>query len=316
VELRQLRYFMAVAEASHFTKGAEKVAVSQPSLSVQIAALEQELGTPLFDRLGRKVLLTEAGRMLHAHAERIMRELEMASQSIRELAGGEQGRLTVGALSTVNTYIVPPLVCRFKERFPRVHLQIHTQPSALIEEALLASRVEVGICLLPITDHRLIASRLFMETLCLVGPAATRMPTRLRMRELAGLPLVLLPSDYCLRKMIEAECAAAGIRPEVSVEMTSPEGILEAVRQGAGYTILPELYVRYRLRDVGLRLIRLYDPVPRHTVGIVYRANHHLGKAAQEFVRLCRVTIQELRVGRDPRAADDSARVPADDEAS
>jgi LysR family cyn operon transcriptional activator len=306
VELRQLRYFMAVAESSHFTKGAEKVAVSQPSLSVQIAALEAELGTPLFDRLGRQVRLTEAGRLLHGHAERIMRELEMASQSIRELAGGEQGRLIVGALSTVNTYVVPPLVCRFKQRFPRVHLQIRAQASAVVEEDLLANRVDIGICLLPITDHRLIATRLFMETLCLVGPVATRTATRLRMRELAGLPLVLLPSDYCLRKMIEAECAAAGIMPEVSVEMASPEGILEAVRQGAGYTILPELYVRHRVRHGGLRMIRLYDPVPRHTVGIVHRANHHLGKAAQEFVRLCRVTIQDLRVGREREKANDS----------
>ena len=240
--------------------------------------------------------------MLHAHAERVLRELEVARQSIRELAGGEQGRLLVGAVSTVNTYVVPPLVCRFKQRFPRVHLQIRAQPSALVEEDLLANRLDIGICLLPIADHRLIADRLFMETLCLVGPAGAR-PGRLRMRELATLPLVLLPSDYCLRKMVEAECAAAGITPEVSVEMTSPEGILEAVRQGAGYTILPELYVRHRLHGVGLRLIRLYDPVPRHAIGIVHRANHHLGKAAQEFVRLCRNTIEDLRVAGEPRAA-------------
>ena len=294
---------MAVAESSHFTKGALRAAVSQPSLSVQIAALEAELGTPLFDRLGRQVVLTEAGRLLRAHAERVMRELEVARQSIRELAGGEQGRLIVGTLSTVNTYVVPPLVCRFKQRFPRVHLQIRAQPSVLVEEDLLANRLDLGICLLPVADHRLIADRLFMETLCLIGPASARRPARLRMRELAGLPLVLLPGDYCLRKMIEAECDAAGIKPEVSVEMTSPEGILEAVRQGAGYTILPELYVRSRLHEPGLRLIRLYDPVPRHTVGIVYRANHHLGKAAKEFVRLCRSTIQDLRVGREVQAA-------------
>jgi len=310
VELRQLRYFLAVAECSHFTKGAERVSVSQPSLSVQIAALEEELGTRLFDRLGRRVVLTEAGRMLHAHAERVLRELEVARESIRELGGGAQGRLLVGAVSTVNTYVVPPLVCRFKRRFPRVHLQIRAQPSALVEEDLLANRLDIGICLLPIADHRLIADRLFMETLCLVGPAGSR-PGRLRMRELAKLPLVLLPSDYCLRKMVEAECAAAGITPEVSVEMTSPEGILEAVRQGAGYTILPELYVRHRLHGVGLRLIRLYDPVPRHAIGIVHRANHHLGKAAQEFVRLCRDTIEDLRVAGEPQAAQSpqSARV-------
>ena len=116
MELRQLRYFLAVAEHESFTRGAEKVAISQPSLSVQIAALEYELGTPLFDRLGRRVALTEAGRLFHEHAQRVIRETELATQSVRDLTGAEQGRLIVGALSTINFYVIPPLVCRFKRR--------------------------------------------------------------------------------------------------------------------------------------------------------------------------------------------------------
>lgn len=304
MELRQLRYFLAVAECQSFTRGAEKVAISQPSLSIQVAALEEELGAPLFDRLGRQVALTEAGRLFRDHAQRVIRETELAAQSIRDLIGAEQGRLVVGALSTVNSYLVPPLVCRFKQRFPRVHLHVHAQPSFTIEEAVLANRLDLGLCLLPVANDRLVTSRLFTETLVLVAPPDVRLAAkRIRMRELAKLPLVLLPSDYCLRKMIEAECAEVGVRPEVSVEMTSPEGILEAVKQGAGLTILPELYVRQRIRGTGLRLLELYDPVPRHDVGVVSLANRHLGKAAQEFVRLCRTTLDNLRVGRDDAAA-------------
>jgi LysR family transcriptional regulator, cyn operon transcriptional activator len=300
VELRQLRYFLAVAECESFTKGAEKVAISQPSLSVQIAALEYELGAPLFDRLGRRVALTEAGRLFREHAQRVIRETELAAQSVRDLTDAEQGRLVVGALSTINSYVIPPLVCRFKQRFPHVDLHVYAQPSSTIEEALLSNRFDVGLCLLPVTSDRLIATRLFTETLVLVCPPNVRLTAkRLRMRELAKLPLVLLPSDYCLRKMIEAECAEVGVRPQVSVEMTSPEGILEAVKQGAGLTILPELYVRHRIRDTGLRLIELYDSVPRHDVGMVSLAHRHLGKAAQEFVRLCRATLDDLQVGQD-----------------
>ena len=299
MELRQLRYFLAVAEHESFTRGAEKVAISQPSLSIQIAALEDELGAPLFDRLGRRVALTEAGRLFREHAQRVIRETELATQSVRDLTGAEKGRLVVGALSTINSYVIPPLVCRFKQRFPHVDLHVYAQPSSTIEEALLANRVDLGLCLLPITEVRLNAHRLFTETLVLVTPPGVRLTAkRIRMRDLAELPLVLLPNDYCLRKMIEAECAAAGVRPQVSVEMTSPEGILEAVKQGAGLTILPELYVRHRLRGTGLRLIELYDPVPRHEVGVVSLAHRHLGKAAQEFVRLCRATLDDLHVGR------------------
>ncbi|MES4786508.1 MAG: LysR family transcriptional regulator, partial [Nitrospiraceae bacterium] len=113
---------------------------------------------------------------------------------------------------------------------PFVHLHVRAQPSSTIAEDLLENRLDIGICLLPMLDHRLVTIKLLNETLVLVMPSRYSLPARrLRMRELAKLPLVLLPADYCLRKMIEAECAEAGIRPQVSVEMTSPEGILEAV---------------------------------------------------------------------------------------
>lgn len=310
MELRQLRYFLAVAECQSFTRGAEKVAISQPSLSVQIAALEEELGAPLFDRLGRQIALTQAGRLFQDHAQRVLHETELAAQSVRDLTGAEQGHLVVGALSTVNSYLIPPLVCRFKQRFPQVHLHVHAQPSSVVEEAVLANRLDLGLCLLPVTNERLVTSRLFTETLVLIAPADIGLAAkRIRMRDLANLPLVLLPSDYCLRKMIEAQCIEVGIRPQVSVEMTSPEGILEAVKQGAGMTILPELSVRHRTIGTGLRIIELYNPVPRHDVGVVSLAHRHLGKAAQEFVRLCRATLDALQVGRDNRAA--SERTPS-----
>lgn len=298
MELRQLRYFLAVADCGNFTRAAEKVAISQPSLSVQIAALEEELGALLFDRLGRHVALTEPGRVFRDHAQRVIRETELATQSVRDLTGAEQGRLVVGVLSTVNSYLIPPLVCRFKQRFPHVHLQVHAQPSSAIEEAVAANRLDLGLCLLPAINDRLITSRLFTETLVLVAPPGVRRTAkRIRMRDLATLPLVLLPSDYCLRKMIEAECTDAGVRPQVSVEMTSPEGILEAVKEGAGLTILPELFVRHRIRGSMLRVIELYDPVPRHDVGVISLAHRHLGKAAQEFVRLCQTTLNDLQIG-------------------
>jgi DNA-binding transcriptional LysR family regulator len=93
------------------------------------------------------------------------------------------------------------------------------------------------------------------------------------MQDLDGLPLVLMPVEYCLWKMVEAECAKAQIKTQVVLEMTSHEGILQAVAEGAGLTILPELYVRLRLARSGLRIINLYDPVPRHSVGLAYRGN-------------------------------------------
>lgn len=171
MELRQLRYFLAVASTQNFTRAAETVHVSQPSLSVQISALEDELGTRLFDRLGRKVVLTQAGELFRDHAGRVLRELEYAVQVVQELQGARRGRLVVGTLATVNSYLIPPLVSRFKQRFPAIHLQVHAQPSTEIVTGLLANRLDVGICLLPAQDERLTVIPLFDERLVLVAPA-------------------------------------------------------------------------------------------------------------------------------------------------
>jgi LysR family transcriptional regulator, cyn operon transcriptional activator len=295
MELRHLRYFLAVAAAQNFTKAAEALHVSQPSISVQVRDLEDELGTRLFDRLGRTVGLTQAGILFRDHAERALREVEQAAQLIRELDGAQRGRLVVGTLATVNSYLVPPLVSQFKQRFPAVHLQVHSQPSADIVEGILANRLDLGLCLLPVSHDHLTTVPLFDERLVLVAPARHRLESsRMKMRDLAGLPLVLMPADYCLRKMVEEECGHAHVTTQVVLEMTSPEGILQAVTEGAGFTILPELYVRQRLAHTKLRIIDLYDPIPRHSVGLAYHANRYQNLAAKEFGNLCRSIMASL----------------------
>ena len=118
--------------------------------------------------------------------------------------------------------------------------------------------------------------------------------SRLQMQDLGGLLLILTPVEPCLRKMVEAECAEAQIKTHVVLEMTSPEGILQAAAEGAGLTILPELYVRLRLAGSGARIIDLYDPAPRHSVGLAYRGNRYQNMAAREFDTIRRTTMTRL----------------------
>lgn len=317
MELRQIHYFMAVATHQNFSRAAEQVHVSQPSLSVQIGGLERELGTRLFDRLGRKVVLTQAGELFRVHAERALRELDQAAQVVQELLGAKRGRLVVGTLSTVNSYLIAPLVSRFKQRFPDIHLQVHAQPSSDIVQGLLANRLDIGICLLPLTHPHITTIPLFEERLALIAPTSMSIgKLRTRMQDLARLPLVLMPADYCLRKMVEAECAKAGVHPQVVLEMSSPEGILQAVAEGTGATILPELYVRSRLPTTRLQVIDLYDPTPCHTVGLAYLTKRYRGVAAEEFASLCQSTMQDLQTAVTPPPtsappARPSARAPS-----
>jgi len=313
MELRQLEYFMAVAAYQNFSRAAEQVHVSQPSLSVQIGGLERELGARLFDRLGRKVVLTQAGELFHVHAERALREVEQAQLAVHELLGAKRGRLVVGTLSTVNSYLIAPLVSRFKQRFPDVHLQVHAQPSSEIVTGLLNSRLDIGICLLPLAEPHLTTVPFFDERLALIAPAGMKLgKRRTRMQDLAHVPLVLMPADYCLRKMVEAECAKAGVHPQVVLEMSSPEGILQAVAEGTGATILPELYVKSRLPASRLQIIDLYDPTPRHTVGLAYLTKRHRGRAAEEFATLCASTMRELQSGANMLPQDRTPKRQAD----
>ena len=303
MELRQLEYFMAVATHQNFSRAAEHVHVSQPSLSIQIGGLEKQLGPRLFDRLGRKVVLTQAGELFLVHAERALREVEQAEQVVHELLGAKRGRLVVGTLSTVNSYLIAPLVSRFKQRFPNIHLQVHAQPSSEIVNGLLTNRLDIGICLLPLTHAHVTTIPLFEERLALIAPPGMKIgKRRARMQDLAQLPLVLMPADYCLRKMVESECAKAGVHPQVVLEMTSPEGILQAVAEGTGATILPELYVKSRLPASQLQIIDLYDPTPRHTVGLAYLTKRHRSQAAEAFAALCETTMRDLQSGLTPPA--------------
>ena len=182
MELRQIQYFMAVATHQNFSRAAEHVHVSQPSLSVQIGGLERELGARLFDRLGRKVVLTQAGELFRIHAERALRELEQAAHVVHELQGAKRGRLVVGALSTVNSYLITPLVTSFKQHFPDIQLQVHAQPSSEVVNGLMTNRLDLGICLLPLAYPQLTVVPLLEERLALVAPAGMKIgKKRIRM---------------------------------------------------------------------------------------------------------------------------------------
>ena len=269
MELRQIEYFMAVAAHQNFSRAAEHVHVSQPSLSIQIGGLEKELGTRLFDRLGRKVVLTQAGELFHVHAERALRELDQAEQVVQELLGAKRGRLVVGALSTVNSYLIAPLVSRFKQRFPDIHLQVHAQASADVVSGLLSNRLDIGICLLPLTHPQLTTVPLFEERLALVAPAGMNIgKRRARIQDLARLPLVLMPVDYCLRKMVEAECAKAGVHPQVVGEFDD-SALMKAFGQAsAGLFAAPTAIVDHVCEQYKVVPIGRIDAVVEHVYAI------------------------------------------------
>ena len=293
IELRHLRYFLAVAESAHFTRAASRLHVTQPTLSHQIRQLEGQLNLPLFDRIGRKVRLTAAGELLLPHARRVLRELEDAGTALGELHGLKRGDLKVGIVQTVNACVIPEIVARFSQAHPAIRLSCSELAVEEIEAGLEKGELDLGIGFLPPCRDSLGGEKLFTEELVAVVPDghAFAKCAHLRVRELAAEPLVLLSAKYCTRQLIDRAFASAGVRPSVKVEMNSVESILSTVRQGQLASLLPSLALCKR--DKGLKAIPLIEPKPHRSVGLLWLRDAQRRAAAEAFGRVTEQVLQD-----------------------
>ena len=194
IELRQLKYFLAVSKELHFTKATEKLNISQPSLSQQIRALEHELGMPLLIELA-KISLTEAGKILLLHTKTIFREIEQARSAIQDLNGLQHGSLTIGSLLTVVNYLLPPAILNFNKLYPNIELSVLGLRTGDIREKLLQNELDIGITFLPVQDKEIVSIPLYKSELTLVVPTGHTLTERshISIVELQGYPLILLP---------------------------------------------------------------------------------------------------------------------------
>lgn len=292
MEFRHLRYFLAVADALHFTKAAEGLPVSQPALSAQIKQLEQEVGVPLFDRAGRSVQLTRAGSIFREHARRALREMELAQVAIAEEEGLQRGTLTVGVVQTVNAYLVPDIVGRFSTLHPQVSLKLDELSGPDIEAGVKSGVLEVGIGFIPAESDRIETQSLFEEDFVLIASPRHHFATRrhLPLATLADEPLVLLSDIFCTRRLLNASFAQAGIVPKVTVEMNSIEGILATVKTSKLATVLPRLSLGLEGHD-GLRGIPLKNPTPHRGLGLLWKRGGYRSGAARALADQVRIVV-------------------------
>ena len=296
LELRHLRYFLAVAETAHFTKAAQKLHITQPTLSHQIRRLEEQVDQPLFDRTGWRVRLTHAGETLRPYAERALRELADAQGALGELRGLRRGRLRVGLVQTVNACVIPEIVARYSVAHPGVHVTCAELAVEDIEQGLEAGRLDFGVSFLPATRATLEGEKLFTEELVAVTAAGRPLARRktLRIRDLANEPLALLAPRYCTRQLIDQAFAVARVQPVVQVEMNSIESLLATVRQTHLISILPTLALCRQ--ENGVHAVRLIGPTPRRSVGLLWRRGAHRPAAAEVFAALTARILRERGV--------------------
>ncbi|MFD1416618.1 LysR family transcriptional regulator [Oceanobacillus jeddahense] len=294
MELRQLEYFMIVCKEMHFTRAAEKLNLSQPTLSEQIKRLEEEVGIPLFDRIGKKIALTEAGKILLKHSQSVFFEIEQAEAAIRDLNELQRGKLAIGSLLTCVNYLLPPAIIKFKQSYPNVKLSVHGLKTDDIKNGLLENELDLGITFLPVEEKEFASVPLFTEELTLAVPSGHPIASlkEIDMEKLKNISAILLPESYFLRQLIDRYCTEMGFSLQPILEMTTLESLLRMVSEGVGVTILPEPYLD-SLDHSEVVKVKLINPTPQREIGFIYRKNKFICATTQTFMGQIKKAIRE-----------------------
>ena len=286
MELRQIRYFLSVAETEHLTQSAQALCITQSTLSHGLRQLESELGSPLFDRIGRGLKLSQAGLAFRAYAARALQELEAGRMALTDMAGLQAGTLTIGVIPTFLTQLVPDVVAAFNRAYPGVRVVVRDLRSGQIEDQLIAGQLDMGIAFHPATREEIEVEPLFDERLHLVVHHKHALAQRrtLRMDALAGVPLALLPASFATRRLIDDAFALARTKPLVPVEMESVDALLLACQDGALATIAAERAAQSTGEN--MRAILLTAPGSTRRAGILWRKEASRSAAAREFAAM------------------------------
>ncbi|ODJ56590.1 LysR family transcriptional regulator [Brochothrix thermosphacta] len=282
MELRHLHYFLTLCEELHFSEAAFKIGISQPTLSQQIRVLEGEVGVPLFDRLGKKTVQTEAGLILQRYAIKAIKELENAQTAIDDLKDAYSGTLRVAVLPSDLDYHLTELLVPFHRDFPSVHIEVI--PSIDIPNKVLLNEVDIGLALVEPAHSQLTARPIFKESYCLFVSKKSHLATRkkIEISELADIPLILYPKGFYGRDLIDRWCLTQGIRVEPIMAPGSSTAIFQLIEAGVGASIQPHKLIE-AFEDKDMIAIPIED-APQRSLAIIYRNDRYLSKAAQRFI--------------------------------
>ncbi|QVW26400.1 transcriptional regulator CynR [Pseudomonas hormoni] len=284
--LRHLRYLLAVADHGVFTRAAEALHVSQPTLSQQIRQLEETLGVSLFDRTSRTVKPTDAGEAYIECARRVLVELEAGKRALHDVKDLSRGALRLAMTPTFMAYLVGPLVRDHVARYPNIHLQIFELSMSDIEAGLLDDSLDIAIAFDEVRNADIETIPAFTETLgVMVGRNHPLYESRVALtaEAVAQLEFALLAQDFVTRTRIDEYFARERITPKVVIEVSSVSTLLEVIRHAAIATILPEAIAT---QERVLHRIPLQGEAPKRGAALLRRKNNYHSAASVAFMDL------------------------------
>lgn len=289
MELHQLRGFFEVARERSFTRAAERLFLTQPAISLQLKALEEELGQALFERGRKSVRLTPAGEILFGYVREVFSRLEEARNEIDALGRLLGGRLVIGTSDTNCTYILPPVLETFRQRYPGVELDIRNRMSAEVGQLVLDHEVDFGLATLPVRHRDLVCEGLFGRRDVLVCPPGHEMAGRkfVQFRTLAQYPLLVLERGSTSRRLLEDALRAAGLELQTAMNLGGIEVIKRFVEIGLGLALVPRFAVRAEVETGRVAAVEVRGLETR-AVGLVEHRGRQRSPAAEAFVGLLR----------------------------
>lgn len=287
METRHLHYFLALCEELHFTKAAERLGISQPTLSQQIRVLEGELNMPLFDRIGKKIALTQAGALLKDYATRMIQDEQNAKNAINELRSDSRGTIRLGLLPSDLDYRLTPLLVQFHEEFPNIKLQVYA--TTQIRQEVLDNKLDIGISLKGPPDLALVEEDLGREEYQFIirrdHPYAAR--SSIALSELQHIPLIVYPRGFLGRELVEEFCRAAGFELNPIMETGSATSLLQLVKAGIGGTVQPASMMNH-LEEPEIASLEILDDPPFRELKLIYRKDRFMSHATNIFIQRLR----------------------------
>ena len=303
MEIHQLRYFVAVADEGNFSRAAAKVRVAQPSLSQQIRKLEAEIGQPLFDRLPRSVVLTEAGRCFIDYARQILASIGDARRSVDDLKEAVTGKLAVGAIPTIAPYVLPELVVKFQKDYPEVTLELVEDVTDGITRRIDAGELDVALASSCVPSPTLRRQSLGSEPLLALVPETDPLATQtlVELDDLKSQRFLLLHEMHCLSQQIHHLLETRRLRPEIALAGSQLTTIARMVAAGIGVSIVPQMMVKHQATP-GCISLPFAAPVPERELNFLYNPLRFQSKAAAAFHQEAAAVL----AGEDSSIADDA----------
>jgi DNA-binding transcriptional LysR family regulator len=295
IDIRQLRYFQAVAEELHFGRAAARLAIAQPALSRQIQQMEEELGTPLLRRTQRRVELLPAGALLLERARLIQQELARAVSDTRRTGTGELGRLALGFIHSSTYGLLPSIVGRFRQLYPGIELELHELPITAQHAALLRGTIDIGLLRVQAAPAELEVVPVMPDPLVLALPAAHPLSgrKRVRLKSVADDPFVMFSKaeSPLFHARVQALCEQAGFAPQVAQHATQIHTVVGLVGAGLGVAVVPA--TARNLHPQQVRFVPLADKADPVHVALAWRRGHET-PVLESFRRVTQEVVGEL----------------------